>query len=71
MPQLARYRLRVVLYVHNASAVFNIYYKSMTCNKSITSINIYVAKITFCSVNALSAGLFSYFSAHHIKYAKT
>ncbi len=42
--------------------------KSMTCNKSTTSINIYVVKITFCSVNALPAGLFSY-SAHHIKYA--
>ncbi len=32
----------------------------MSCNKSTTSINIYVVKITFCSVNALSAGLFSY-----------
>ncbi len=42
--------------------------KSMTSNKSTTSINIYVVKITFCSVNALPAGLFSY-SAHHIKYA--
>ncbi len=71
MPQLARLRLRVVvLYVQMLSAVFNTYYKkSMTCSKSTTSINIYVVKITFCSVNALSAGLFSYFSVHHIKYA--
>ncbi len=35
--------------------------KSMTCNKSITLINIYVAKITFCSVNALSAGYLATF----------
>ncbi len=62
MPQLARYRLRVVvLYVKMLSAVYKY-------NKSTTSINIYVVKITFCSVNALPAGLFS-FSAHHIKYA--
>ncbi len=32
-------------------------------------INILDVKITFFSVNALSAGLFNYFSAHHIKYA--
>ncbi len=70
MPQLATYRLRVVvLYVQMLSAVFNIYYKKVwLVKKSTTSINIYVVKITFCSVNALPAGLFSY-SAHHIKYA--
>ncbi len=55
MPQLASYRLRVV--------VFLCTYGLLLC------IIIYVVKITFCSVNALSAGLFSYFSVHHIKYA--
>ncbi len=46
-----------MLYVQMLSAVFNIYYKKrMTCNKSTTLINIYVVKVTFCSVKALSAG---------------
>ncbi len=41
---------------------------AMTCNKSTTSINIYVVEITFCYVYALSAVFFSYFSAHNVKY---
>ncbi len=46
MPQLARYKLRVVvLYVQMLSVVFNKV--------------IYVVKITFCSVNALSVSCFT------------
>ncbi len=61
MPQLARYRLR-------CSLLCLTFIIKKYDNKSKTLINIYVVKITFCSLNSLSAGLLSCVSAHHIKY---